>query len=94
MGHNGDVRSAVRSFVLEKFLVGEPPESLKDSTLLITTGIVSSLATLELVAFLEDEYCIALRQDDLTPDRLDSIDRIVMVVEELRERQGVANDNR
>ena len=85
MAEGDDVRSGVRRFILEHFLVGEPPASLQDSTSILTTGIVSSLATLELVAFLEDEYGVTLRQDDLSPDRLDSIDRIVSLVQELRE---------
>jgi acyl carrier protein len=79
-----DIRSGVRSFILDNFLVGEPPESLENSTLLMTTGIVSSLAMLELVAFLEETYAVTLRQDDLTPDRLDSVDLIVELVDELR----------
>lgn len=77
-----DVRPRVRAFVLDTFLMGEPPETLKDSTLLLTTGVISSLAMLELVSFLESEYAITLRQEDLTPDRLDSIDRITQLVEE------------
>ena len=80
-----DIRAGVRRFVLDNFLVGEPPESLQDSTLLMTTGIVSSLAALEMVAFLENEYALTLREDDLTLDRLDSVDRIVKLVEERRE---------
>jgi acyl carrier protein len=86
----GDVRSGVRRFILENFLIGEPPESLQDSTLLLTTGIISSLAMLELVAFLENEYSVTFHQDDLSPDRLDSVDRIVGLVQERREGQAAA----
>ena len=89
MADADDIRSGVREFVLEQFLVGEPPESLEDSTLLLTTGIVSSLAMLEMVAFLEERYGVTLRQDDLTPERLDSVDLIVALVEELRQGSAV-----
>ncbi len=88
MTSSDDVRQTVRRFILETFLVGEPPESLKDSTSLLTTGIVSSLATLEIAAFLETEYSVALRPDDLSVDRLDTVDRIVKLVEELRAPGG------
>jgi acyl carrier protein len=84
MTARNEIQSGVRRFILESFLVGEPPESLQDSTALLTTGIVSSLAMLELVAFLEGEFDVTLHQDDLTPDRLDSVDRIVTLVEERR----------
>jgi acyl carrier protein len=89
MAHSNDVRTGVRSFILQNFLMGERPESLQDSTPLITTGIVSSVAMLELVAFLEDTYSIVLRQDDLTSDRLDSVDLIVGLVEELQSPKEV-----
>lgn len=81
-----DVRTGVRRFILDKFLIGEPPESLKDSTLLMSSGILSSLATLELVAFLENKYAVTLHPADLTRERLDSIDSIVALVEDLRRR--------
>lgn len=84
MVERAEIRSGVRRFILENFLIGEPAASLQDSTLLLTTGIISSLTMLELVAFLEDEYSVRLRERDLTPDRLDSIDRIVELVQELQ----------
>jgi acyl carrier protein len=83
-----NVRAGVRRFILETFLVGEPPESLQDSTSLLTTGIISSLAMLDLVAFLENEYGVTFLQDDLSPDRLDSVDLIVRLVRELRQREA------
>jgi acyl carrier protein len=84
MIERGEIRSGVRRFILETFLVGEPAETLQDSTLLLTTGIISSLTMLELVAFLENEYSVTLRERDLIPDRLDSVDRIVALVRELQ----------
>jgi acyl carrier protein len=79
-----EIRSGVRDFILQNILIDEPSDTLDDSTLLISTGIISSLAMLETVAFLEDTYSIALREHDLTPDRLDSVNLIVDLVEELR----------
>lgn len=74
------IREGVRRYILDTFLIGEPPESLKDSTSLLLTGIVSSLAMLELVAFLEHEFGVTFRPDDLAPEQLDSVDRIVSLV--------------
>ena len=76
------VRDRVRRYILDTFLLGEPPDSLKDSTSLLLTGIVSSLAMLELVAFLEHEFAVTMRPDDLAPEKLDSVDRIVSLVVE------------
>lgn len=87
MAQEPNIRAQVRSFILSHFLVGEREDSLKDSTPLLTTGIVSSIAMLELVAFIEEEYSILLGQDDLTPERLDNVERIVDLVEKLSQQQ-------
>ena len=79
-----EIRAALRTFILSNFLVGESPDSLKDSTLLITSGIITSLTLLDLVSFIEQQFSVALQQEDLGPDRLDSIDRIASLVEERR----------
>ena len=89
MAQDRNIRAEVRSFILTHFLVGEREDSLTDSTELLTTGIVSSIAMLELVAFLEEEYAILLGQDDLTPERLDNVERIVDLVEKLSQQREV-----
>ena len=50
-----EVKQTVRKFILSEFLPGEDPNELADSTPLISGGILDSIATLKLVAFLEEE---------------------------------------
>jgi acyl carrier protein len=77
-----EIRHSVREFILNTFLMGEPPESLQDTTPLLTTGIMSSLATLELVAFVENTFSVVLQPEDLGLERLDTVDAIVALVRE------------
>lgn len=74
------VRQAIRSFILSNFLLGEPPETLKDSTLLVTSGVITSLSMLELVAFIEDTFSLTLDPDDFGVAHMDSIDLLVELV--------------
>lgn len=67
-----------------------PPESLTDSTRLITMGTLSSAKVIELIVFLEAEFNITLRDDDLAPERLDTIDDIVSLISELRRRPAAS----
>ena len=60
-----DVREVLRSFILSTFLPGEAPESLKDSTLLITSGVIASMSLLELVSFIEHAFSVTLQPDDM-----------------------------
>ena len=75
-----DIRTEVRSFILRTFLIGEPPESLEDSTPLITTGIITSLAMLDLVFHLETTFGITIPQAQLSAHDLDTVDRMVALV--------------
>jgi acyl carrier protein len=47
-----------------------------DDTSLINEGIVDSTGMLELIAFLEGEYDIAIQDREMTPDNLETLNRI------------------
>jgi len=69
----------IRSFVIETFLFGNP-ERLTDTTPLLESHIVDSTGILEIVMFLEDRYGIRIEDNELTPDNLDSIERIASLL--------------
>jgi acyl carrier protein len=75
-----EIREAVRSFVLANFLPGEAPETLQDSTQLISSGVMTSLSMLELVTFLEEEFSFTLEPEDIRVGHMDTIDLIVGLV--------------
>lgn len=89
MNHD-NARQAIRSFILSNFLPGEEPGTLKDSTLLVTSGVVTSLSLLELVTFIEQTFAVTLEADDLGVERMDSIDLMVDLV---AERAGADPDS-
>jgi acyl carrier protein len=75
-----EVKQAVRVYILEKFLPGENPAELTDSTPLITGGILDSLATIMLVAFLEERFHIRIEAHETMVDYLDTISDIAQLV--------------
>lgn len=82
-----DVRQALRDFILTTFLPGEAPESLKDSTRLISSGVITSLSMLELVTFIEETFAVTVQPEDLGVPRMDSVDLLVELVAS-RRRSG------
>ncbi len=70
-----EVRSKVRSFVIENFLFGEEA-NLSEEASFLEEGIVDSTGILELVEFLEKEFSIRVADDELIPENLDSIVRV------------------
>ena len=75
------IQSDVRNFVAENFLFGEDPESLHNDDSFLETGIIDSTGVLELVAFIEDKYSVEVDDDELIPENLDSIDRLINFIE-------------
>jgi acyl carrier protein len=77
---HSDIEQVVRRYVLEEFLPGEDPNELTDSTLLITSGIMDSIKTLKLVAFLEETFSITLAAHETDAEHLDTIAQIAQLV--------------
>ena len=75
-----EIKQAIRVYILEEFLPGENPAELTDSTPLITGGILDSLATIKLVAFLEQRFKIQIQAHETMVDYLDTITDIAQLV--------------
>ena len=81
------IEQDIRQFVIANFLFGEDNGSLKTDESFLETGIIDSTGVLELVAFLESTYGFRVRDNELTPDNLDSLDRVAAFV---RRKQQVS----
>jgi len=70
----------VRKFVIDNYLFGEA-DKLKDDDSFMETGMIDSTGILELVRFLESTYAIKVADEELIPDNLDSINKIVAFIQ-------------
>ena len=70
----------IRAFVIENYLFGEE-EKLQNSDSFMESGIIDSTGILELVRFLEATFGVKVADEDLIPDNLDSIEKIVSFVQ-------------
>jgi acyl carrier protein len=69
------MKEQLRKFITDNFLFGRPIE-LSDDDSLQDAGIIDSTGVLELVAFIEETYRIQVRDHELLPANLDSINRL------------------
>ena len=74
------VSGAIRGFILSTHLPDESPDTLHDDTPLQSSGILDSLATVGLIAFLEKQFQIELDVYDTSIERFDTIRDIVSTV--------------
>jgi acyl carrier protein len=77
------IRDEVRKFITTNFYVPDAG-ALADDASLLDLGVVDSTGVLELVGFLEEKYGFKVDDNELVPDNLDSIARIVGFVERKR----------
>jgi acyl carrier protein len=63
----------VRSFICGTMLIEIPDQALDPSESLVQRGVIDSTGVLELVGFLEQRYGIAVADDEITTDNLDSL---------------------
>lgn len=75
-----DIQKTVKEYILKEFLPGEDPEELTETTPLITGGILDSIATLKVVAFIEERYAITLAAHEVDVEHLDTIASITLLI--------------
>ena len=75
-----DARQQVRSFLEENYLFGQQ-NVLQNGDSFLDGGILDSTGILQLIAFLGDAFGISVEDEEVTPDNLDSIDKIAAYIQ-------------
>lgn len=82
MTHSAEsIRQQLRRYVLENFLFTDDGGALDDDASFLQKGIVDSTGIMEVILFVEEEYRVSVRDDEMVPDNLDSIDNLVTFVQ-------------
>jgi acyl carrier protein len=71
---------SLRAFIKDTFLFGREPDFSDDDSFL-EMGLIDSTGVLELVSYLEETHGVKVEDEELVPDNLDSINRIVRFIE-------------
>jgi acyl carrier protein len=79
----GDIAQRVRAFLVDSFLLGDDDGFANDESLL-DSGVVDSTGVMEVVSFLEESFAIAVDDDELVAENLDSVDRLAVFVQRKR----------
>ena len=74
----------IKEIVLAEFLPDEDPALLTATTALMTGGVLDSIATLNLVSLLEDEFDVALAAHEVNVDNFNTLQAIAELVESKR----------
>jgi acyl carrier protein len=79
---DSEVRETIRSYILKEFLPGVPASELTDTTPLISGGILDSLATVRLVAMLEERFKVEIEAHEASITHFNSVADIASLIRE------------
>src|SRR5947207_12487022 len=75
-----DIKASLKAFILNEYLPGEDPAALTDTTPLMTTGILDSIAVLKVVTFLENQFGITIGPREAVVENMNTISDITRLV--------------
>ncbi|MFQ5433214.1 MAG: acyl carrier protein [Nitrospinota bacterium] len=74
------MKERIRKYIFQNFLFDENEGTLGDDDSLLEKGIIDSTGVLELVMFLEEDFQIEVKDEDLVPENLDTVNNLVKYI--------------
>jgi acyl carrier protein len=71
-----DVKSEVRAYILDNFLMGGDRDQLRDEDSFLDQRILDSTGFIELVTYLEEHFKVRIEDEEMIPENLDSLNSI------------------
>lgn len=82
-----NIQQTIRRYVLENFLFTDDESALQDDDSFLAAGMIDSTGVMEIVFFIEETFGIKVKDDEMLPEHLDSVDYLVAFVQR---KQAVA----
>jgi acyl carrier protein len=70
----------IRQYIAENFMFSDNGFQLSDDASLLEEGIVDSTGVLELVMFVEEEFGVTVKDEEVVPENFDSVSRLAAYV--------------
>ena len=74
------IEQKLRKFVLENFLFTDEQSRLDSADSFMEKGIIDSTGIMEVIFFLEEEFGVKVKDEEMTPENLDSINNLVAFI--------------
>ena len=74
-------KAKIKNYILENYLFTDDQNALQDGDSFLQQGIIDSTGILEVVFFLEEEFGVKVKNEEMIPENLDSVNNLVAFVE-------------
>lgn len=75
-----DLKTELRKFFQDNFIMGAVAKAFADSDSFMELHILDSTGFLELIAHLEESYGIQVKDEEMVPENLDSLNSVAAFV--------------
>ncbi|MEN9481707.1 MAG: hypothetical protein RLZZ298_3102 [Pseudomonadota bacterium] len=73
-------RQIIRNYILENFLFVDDPSAIADDDSFLEKGIIDSVGALEITVFLEQCFGFSVKEEEMLPSNLDSVNNLVAFI--------------
>jgi len=77
---NQQIELSIRRFIAKNLLSSNDELTCPDDASLLDEGIIDSLGVVELIEFLENQFAIKVKQQEVRPENFDSVARLAAFV--------------
>ena len=74
----------LRGYIFDNFLFTEDENALKNDDSFMEKGIIDSTGILEVITFIEEDFGITVKDEELIPENLDSINKLSAFIQRKR----------
>lgn len=82
------IKTSLRSFLTDSVMPLARGEAFADEDSFLERGILDSTGVLELVGFIEKQFSIRVEADEITPENLDSLDKLAAFITRKTDKTG------
>lgn len=79
-----DTKEQIRKFVTEKLASTRKINQVQDQDNLIENGIIDSMGIMRLVAYIESEFVMKVKDEDIVPENFESVEVISSYIETVK----------
>ena len=83
-----EIKDKLRKFIEDNYLLSAGVDSFEDNDSFLEKGIIDSTGVLELLEFLEETFQIAVEDEEVIPDNLDTLNCLAVYVRDKLEDAG------
>jgi acyl carrier protein len=82
------VREILKEFISESFLPSSGLDAFDDGDSFMERGLLDSTGVLELLEFIEEKFGIRVDDEEIVPDNLDSLNKLISFIQKKKEHAG------